>query len=60
MDHSIGLKDIDYAETKFIEVNNARYCYLEAGKGPLVLLIHGFPDTAHTWVDLRPRLAAKG
>src|SRR5919106_4330838 len=24
------------------------------------LMLHGFPDTAHTWDDLRPRIAAKG
>lgn len=23
-------------------------------------MLHGFPDTAHTWDDLRPRVAAKG
>jgi pimeloyl-ACP methyl ester carboxylesterase len=33
---------------------------LEEGKGPLVLLLHGFPDTAHTWDDVRPKIAAKG
>lgn len=30
------------------------------GSGPLVLLFHGFPDTAHTWDDVMPRIAAKG
>ena len=25
-----------------------------------MLLLHGFPDTAHTWDELRPRIAAKG
>jgi pimeloyl-ACP methyl ester carboxylesterase len=27
---------------------------------PLALLLHGFPDTAHTWRHLGPRLAAAG
>ena len=27
---------------------------------PLALLLHGFPDTAHTWRHLGPRLAAEG
>src|ERR1700733_1465632 len=44
----------------FVEANGLRFAYLEDGSGPLVLMLHGFPDTAHTWDDLRPRIAAKG
>ncbi|MGA7050004.1 MAG: alpha/beta hydrolase, partial [Mycobacterium sp.] len=44
----------------FVEANGLRFAYLEEGSGPLVLLLHGFPDTAHTWDELRPRIAAKG
>jgi pimeloyl-ACP methyl ester carboxylesterase len=44
-----GMKKIDYAEHKFIEINDAAYCYLEAGKGPMVLLVHGYPDNAYSW-----------
>jgi pimeloyl-ACP methyl ester carboxylesterase len=44
----------------FAEANGLRFAYLEEGSGPLVLMLHGFPDTAHTWDDLRPRIAAKG
>lgn len=44
----------------FVDANGLRFGYLEEGSGPLVLLLHGFPDTAHTWDDLRPRIAAKG
>src|SRR5262249_44833733 len=32
----------------------------EEGRGPLVLLLHGFPDTAHTWDAVRPALAGAG
>ncbi len=32
----------------------------EAGEGPLVLCVHGYPDTAHSWDDLLPALAAAG
>jgi pimeloyl-ACP methyl ester carboxylesterase len=45
---------------QFVEANGLKFAYIEEGSGPLVLLLHGFPDTAHTWDDLRPRLAAKG
>jgi pimeloyl-ACP methyl ester carboxylesterase len=43
-----------------VEANGLRFAYFEEGRGPLVLLLHGFPDTAHTWDAVRPALAAKG
>jgi pimeloyl-ACP methyl ester carboxylesterase len=45
---------------QFVDANGLRFAYLEEGTGPLVLMLHGFPDTAHTWDDLRSRIAAKG
>jgi pimeloyl-ACP methyl ester carboxylesterase len=47
-------------ECRYVEANGLRIAYLEEGAGPLVLLLHGFPDTARTWDDVRPRIAAKG
>src|SRR5204862_7624838 len=47
-------------EIRHVRANGLEFAYLEEGKGPLVLLLHGFPDTAHTWDDLRPKLAARG
>ncbi|MDQ3337891.1 MAG: alpha/beta hydrolase [Myxococcota bacterium] len=44
----------------FVEANGLRFGYLEAGKGPLVLLLHGFPDTAYTWDRALPALADAG
>ncbi len=44
----------------FVVANGVRFAYLTAGKGPLVLLLHGFPDTAHTWDRVMPELAAAG
>lgn len=35
-------------------------CLTWGGDGPLVLLVHGFPDTARTWDWVGPRLAASG
>lgn len=46
--------------TGFVEANGLTFAYIEEGSGPLVLLLHGFPDTAHTWDSLRPQIAAKG
>jgi pimeloyl-ACP methyl ester carboxylesterase len=45
---------------RFLEANGLRFAYLEAGAGPLVLLAHGFPDSAHTWDRALPALAAAG
>jgi pimeloyl-ACP methyl ester carboxylesterase len=47
-------------EVRYVEANGLRFAFLEQGAGPLVLLVHGFPDTAHTWDDVRPLIAAKG
>jgi pimeloyl-ACP methyl ester carboxylesterase len=43
-----------------IHANGLNFSYLEEGRGPLVLLLRGFPDTAHTWDNVRPALAAAG
>lgn len=48
------------ATTGTIEANGIRFGYLEEGDGPLALLLHGFPDTAHTWRHLMPALAEAG
>ncbi len=45
-----------------LTVNDVRYEYLEDGPsdGPLVLCLHGFPDSAHTFRYLLPTLASAG
>jgi pimeloyl-ACP methyl ester carboxylesterase len=45
---------------EFVEANGVRFAYLSAGSGPLVMLLHGFPDTAHTWNHVMPQVAAAG
>ena len=47
-------------DVRFVTANGLRFGYLESGSGPLVLLVHGFPDTAHSWDATRPALAAAG
>lgn len=46
--------------TTYVDANGLRFACLTEGTGPLVLLLHGFPDTAHTWDVVRPALAAAG
>lgn len=43
-----------------VEANAVSFAYLEAGAGPLVLCLHGFPDNAHTYDELLPALAQAG
>jgi pimeloyl-ACP methyl ester carboxylesterase len=44
-----------------VRANGLEFAYFEEGHaGPLVLLVHGFPDTPHTWDHVRPALAQAG
>lgn len=43
-----------------VTANGLRFACLEQGAGPLVLLLHGFPDNAHSWERQIPVLAAAG
>ncbi len=45
---------------RHVEANGLRFAYLEAGAGPLVLMLHGFPDTARSWDHARAAVAARG
>ena len=44
----------------YVEANGLRFAYLSEGSGPLVLLLHGFPDTAHSWDRVMPEVARAG
>lgn len=35
--------------SRTVVANGIRYAFLEQGEGPLLLLLHGFPDNAHSW-----------
>jgi pimeloyl-ACP methyl ester carboxylesterase len=48
------------SDVRHVEANGLRFAYLEEGRGPLVLLLHGCPDTARSWDHARSRIAAKG
>lgn len=55
-----SMADSTSETVRHIEANGLRFALIEQGEGPLVLLCHGFPDTARTWDALRPRLAKAG
>jgi pimeloyl-ACP methyl ester carboxylesterase len=62
------LPSVDAADTlidgpwrhRFIAANGARFHVAEAGTGPLVLLLHGFPEFWWAWRHQLPALAAAG
>jgi len=37
------------AALKYVHANGLRFAYLEQGRGPLVLFLHGFPDNARSY-----------
>ena len=43
-----------------VTANGLEFAALERGDGPLVLLLHGFPDTAWTWSHVMPSLVDAG
>ncbi|MFL5732235.1 MAG: alpha/beta fold hydrolase [Chloroflexia bacterium] len=43
----------------YATVNGVRLHYAEIGAGPLVVLLHGFPECWYTWHRLLPRLAER-
>ncbi len=45
-------------ESRSASVNGTRLHYLIAGRGPAVLLLHGFGETSHMWRPLMVQLAA--
>ncbi|WP_159931258.1 alpha/beta fold hydrolase [Oceanicoccus sp. KOV_DT_Chl] len=47
-------------DINFITVNGVRLAYLEQGKGPLLICLHGFPDTAYSFTHLMDTFSAQG
>jgi pimeloyl-ACP methyl ester carboxylesterase len=41
----------------FVDSGGVKIHYVANGKGPLVILVHGFPDFWYTWRDQMPALA---
>lgn len=46
--------------TRFVDVGGASLHVVEAGNGPLVLLLHGFPEFSYGWRNQAPGLVAAG
>ena len=47
-------------ESRYADLGDVRLHYVEAGEGPLVVLLHGFPQSHHMWRFQIPALAEAG
>lgn len=45
---------------RFIQVNGIKMHIAEQGEGPLVVLVHGFPELWYSWRHVLPALASAG
>jgi pimeloyl-ACP methyl ester carboxylesterase len=42
-----------------VEANGQTIHYLRSGSGPLMLLVHGYPESSRTWLKIIPALAER-
>jgi len=47
------------AKSEFTHANGIRMHYVKMGKGPLLILLHGWPQTWYEWDKVMPSLASK-
>lgn len=47
-------------QNNFVQVDDLKFAYIDQGDGPLVVLLHGFPDHALTWSHQIEALSAQG
>ncbi|MEZ6144659.1 MAG: alpha/beta fold hydrolase [Planctomycetaceae bacterium] len=48
----------ELGEEGYADSNGVKIHYVTAGEGPLLVMIHGFPDYWYTWREQMPALAA--
>ncbi len=59
VDESFVLQDGPWTH-RFVGANGTRFHVVEAGTGPLVLFLHGFPEFWYAWADMLPPVADAG
>ncbi len=52
--------DVANLRDHYVEANGVRLHYVEAGEGPPVVLLHGFPEFWYSWRHQIPALAGAG
>jgi pimeloyl-ACP methyl ester carboxylesterase len=56
----VAAVDTDQLREGYADLSEVRLHYVEAGEGPLVVLLHGFPEFWYGWRFQIPALAAAG
>ena len=51
------LQAADLGKSGFVDSSGVKLHYVTAGEGPLLVLLHGFPDFHYTWRDQIPALS---
>jgi pimeloyl-ACP methyl ester carboxylesterase len=51
------LDAVDLGKSGFVDSDGVKLHYVTSGKGPLLVLLHGFPDYHYTWRDQIPELS---
>jgi haloalkane dehalogenase len=49
----------EFRTQQFVDVGTARVCYREAGAGPALMLLHGFPLSGLTWRNVAAQLTQR-
>ncbi len=60
MKNITGVAETTTIKHQYTSVNGIRYHYAEAGEGPLVILLHGFPELWYSWRHQLPALRSAG
>lgn len=50
----------DLGQSGFVDSGGVKLHFVAAGEGPLLDLLHGFPDYHYTWRDQMPALSTSG
>lgn len=54
------VSEIEEPSLRHVQVNGVRLRIAEMGKGPLVMLVHGWPESWYSWRHQMPALAGAG
>ena len=52
-----SIEPLEFGEHGFADSDGVKIHYVTAGEGPLVVMIHGFPDYWYSWREQMPALA---